>query len=84
MNINVIKQEKGLIEIEMDNLTIAEILRIYLNESGVDFAAWRREHPSKPVVFRIQSDKGVKKVISDAISQIKKDCENISAVLKKK
>jgi len=84
MNLEVVKSEKNEIEMRIDNVTIAEILRVYLYEHGADFAAWRREHPSKPLVFKIQSsDKTVKKAIADAVSAIKKDCDKIVAGLKK-
>lgn len=84
MEINVIKSEKNDAEISVSNTTIAEILRVYLNEQGVEFAAWRKEHPSKPVVLKIQtSGKSVKKAISDAVSAIKKDSEKLVASLKK-
>jgi len=84
MNIQVLKNEKNNVELEMDNATVAEILRVYLYEQGVDFAAWRRDHPSKPLTFKIESkDKAVKKAVSDAASAIKKDCDKILALVKK-
>jgi DNA-directed RNA polymerase subunit L len=79
MEVEIIKSEKDLIELKVDNITIAEILRVYLNEQGIKFAAWRKEHPTKPVVFRIESSgKTVKKAVSDAVSSIKKDLKNIN------
>lgn len=85
MNIEIIKQEKNEVEIKMDNLTVAEILRVYLNEQGIDFAAWRREHPFKPLVMRIESkDKSVKKAVGEAVDAIKKDLDKISSGIKKK
>ncbi len=85
MNIEIINQDKNLIELKIDNQTVAEILRVYLNKQGIEFAAWRKEHPTKPIIFRIESSgKTVKKAISDAISEIKKDLENIEKGLKKK
>jgi len=84
MNIEVVKSEKNEIELKIDNLTIAEVLRAYLYENGVDYAVWRREHPSKPLIFKIESaSKGVKKVVADSVEAIKKDCDKIVAVLKK-
>lgn len=84
MNIEILKQDKNSVELKIDNLTVAEILRVYLNKEGIEFAAWRREHPSKPVVFRIESSgKTVKKAVSDAVEAIKKDCSKILSVLKK-
>lgn len=80
----ILKHEKDIIELKVDNVTIAELLRVYLNNDGIKFAAWRREHPAKPVLFRIESDKGtVKKAISDAVSAIKKDADKIAKSLKK-
>lgn len=84
MNINILKREKNSIELSIDNLTVAEILRTYLNREGIEFAAWRREHPSKPLIFKIEdSEEPVKKIVADAISMIKKDCNNILRVFKK-
>ena len=84
MEVEIIKSEKEDLEVKVDNATVAEILRVYLNEQGVKFAAWRKEHPTKPIVFKIQtSGKTSKKAISEAVSAIKKDAAKISAVLKK-
>ena len=84
MNIEITKDEKHEIELKIDNVTIAEVLRVYLYEAGADFAAWKREHPSKPLVMNIQSsDKTAKKATNDAIIAIKKDCDKLIAVLKK-
>jgi DNA-directed RNA polymerase subunit L len=84
MNIEIIKQEKNEAEIQLDNGTVAEVLRVYLNMQGVEFAAWRREHPTKPVLMRIESSgKTVKKEVSDAIAAISKDLDKIKNSLKK-
>ena len=84
MEVEIIKSEKEDLEVKVDSVTVAEILRVYLNEQGVKFAAWRKEHPTKPIVFKIQtSGKTSKKAISEAVSAIKKDAAKISAVLKK-
>ena len=84
MEVEIIKSEKEDLEVKVDSVTVAEILRVYLNKQGVKFAAWRKEHPTKPIVFKIQtSGKTSKKAISEAVSAIKKDAAKISAVLKK-
>ena len=81
---NVLKNSKNEIEVELGNLTLAEILRVYLNEQGVEFVAWKKEHPSKPVVLKVKtSGKTVKKAISEAVAAIKKDSEKIVSSLKK-
>ena len=80
----MIKDGKNEVEFKVDNLTIAEVLRVYLNEQDVDLAAWRREHPSKPVLMKIKtSGKTVKKAISDAVSAVKKDADALVSGLKK-
>ena len=84
MNIEITKQEKNDIELKIDNQTIAEVLRVYLNNQGIEFSAWRKEHPTKPIVMKIQSTNAVKKAVSDAIAAAKKDLEKISSGLKKK
>jgi DNA-directed RNA polymerase subunit L len=85
MNIEVTKSEKNELDLKIDNITIAEIIKAYLSEQSIDFAAWRREHPSKPATMKIQSSgKTAKKAVSDAIEAIKKDCEKLEAGLKKK
>jgi DNA-directed RNA polymerase subunit L len=84
MNIEILKQEKNSVELKIDSLTVAEILRVYLNKEGIEFAAWRREHPSKPVIFKIESSgKTVKKAVADAVAAIKKDCGKVVSALKK-
>lgn len=84
MEVEVLKNEKNDLEVKLDNATIAEILRVYLNKEGIDLAVWRREHPTKPAVIKIQSSgKTPKKEISDAVAAIKKDLDNILKVLKK-
>lgn len=82
MNIEMINSGKNEIELKIDNGTIAEILRVYLYQNGADYAVWRREHPSKPLIFKIESTKGVKKVVADSVFAIKKDCDAILKVVK--
>ena len=83
MNIEILQNEKDFCELKIDNITVAEILRVYLNEQGIKFAAWRREHPSKPIIFRIETDKGtVKKAVNEAVSAVKKDLNGLLKDLK--
>ncbi len=85
MHIEIVSSEKDAVEFKIDNITVAELFRIYLNEQGIKFAAWRREHPSKPVIMKIQTASGtVKKAVSEAAEAITKDIEALHAVLKKK
>ncbi len=85
MNVEVVTAEKNDLEVKLDNLTVAEILRVYLNEGGVEFAAWRREHPFKPLTLKVKtSGETAKKAVSDAVSAIKKDLDKLNSVVKKK
>lgn len=84
MEIKVAKDDKHDVELLVNSVTVSEILRVYLYKSGVDFAAWRREHPSKPLVFKIASkDSTVSKVVGSAVNSIKKDCAAWTGLLKK-
>ena len=85
MNINIIKSEKEELQIEIDSITIAEILREYLNkDDDVKLAAWRREHPNKnPVLLVKTKGKTAKKAVQDAISQIEKESTKLLSDFKK-
>lgn len=85
MEMNILKNEKEEIEIEFENLTIAEILRVYLNkDSAVTFAAWKREHlTKKPILLVKTKGKAAKKAIDDAVSAITKDLDKVEAEFKK-
>ena len=79
MEIKILESLKNEIKIEIESLTIAELLRVYLNEdSAVTFAAWKREHPTENIKLLVKTkDKDPKKIISNAISTITKDLERV-------
>lgn len=83
--VNVLRSDKDEIELELDNLTLAEILRVYLNkDSSVTFAAWKREHPiKKPKLLVKTKGKTPKKAVSDAVSAINKDLDKAVVEFKK-
>jgi len=85
MEIKYLKQDKNEADIELDNLTIAEVLRAYLiKDSSVEFAAWKREHPSKNPVLSIKTKgKTVKKAIQDAVALIEKEADSLVQAFKK-
>ncbi len=85
MKITYIKDEKNEADIEIDNLTIVEILRTYLSEDeNVSFVAWKREHPTKNPLLKIKtSGKTVRKAVSDAVSRIEKDADKLVDEIKK-
>ena len=85
MDIKVLESSKEEIKLELDNLTIAEILRVYLNkDSNVSVAVWKREHPTKnPILLVRTKGKTAKKAVDDAVSAITKELEKISGDFKK-
>lgn len=83
MNIEFIQEGKDEVEFKIDNPTVAELFRVYLNEQDVKLAVWRKEHPSKPVLMKIQAP-NVKKAVSEAASAIQKDIDSFAALIKKK
>ena len=85
MEVNILKNDKQELKVQVDNLTVVEILRFYLNkDEAVKFAAWRREHPSKPPILHIKTQgKGAKKALQDAISKMEKDTGKLLSEFKK-
>jgi len=85
MDIKILKNSKEEVEIEVDSLTIAEILRVYLNkDSSVNFAAWKREHPTEnPKLLVKTKGKTAKKAVADAVNAIIKDLDNFESDFKK-
>jgi len=75
MEIKIINDEKNELELEINNQTIAELLRVYLNQdSNVKLAAWKKEHYSKPLKIKIIAEgKTPKKALQDAITKIQKE-----------
>ena len=82
MEIKILKQDKNAIDLEIDNLTVVELLRVYLNKENVKLAAWRREHPSKNPVLHVEAD-NPKKIVQKAILAIKKDLDKYMNEFKK-
>ena len=83
MDIKILTEEKGMIEVELPNVTLAELLRVYLNkDSGVEFAAWKRNHPTELPILKVES-KDPKKSIKSAIVLAIKDLDVVEADFKK-
>lgn len=85
MELKIIKEDKNELQISIDNLTVAELVRVYLNEDeSVKLGAWRKEHYSKPIILKIVTEgKTPKKALQDAIAKAKKDLEKYSEEFKK-
>jgi DNA-directed RNA polymerase subunit L len=85
MEMNILKDSKEEIEVEIESLTMVELLRVYLNkDSSVTFAAWKRTHPTKSPILAVKTKgKTPKKALNDAITAITKDLDNLDADFKK-
>ena len=85
MEIKILKEEKDNIVVEINNQTVAELLRVYLNkDDSVVLAVWRREHPEKPVLFELKTKgKSAKKAVEDAVAKIEKDLDKVADDFKK-
>jgi len=85
LGLEILKSSKDEIEVRIGNMTLVEILRVYLNkDSSVSFAAWKREHPSeRPILKVITKGKTAKKALSDAVAAIGKDLGKIESDFKK-
>lgn len=85
MEIKVIKKDRNYIEIELDNLTIVEVLRDMLwQDKATELAAWKREHPSKnPRLILKTQGKEAKKVLLETIEKIQKITKDMITEFKK-
>jgi len=85
MEFKILKSSKEEIEFQLNNLTIAEILRVYLNkDSAVTMTAWKREHITEnPILIVKTKGKTAKKALNDAISTITKDLDKVESDFKK-
>ncbi|MFW5846590.1 MAG: RpoL/Rpb11 RNA polymerase subunit family protein [Nanoarchaeota archaeon] len=79
MEIKILNSDKNSIEVELEEITLAEVLRTYLNQDkNVDFAAWKREHITKNPILKIETSSGTaKKALQDAIKSVVKDLDKI-------
>ena len=85
MIVKVLKNEKDHLEVELANVTIAEVVRNFLwEDSSVTAAAWRREHPTKNPVLVVKTEgKAAKKALTDALNEIKKLNDKVMSEVKK-
>lgn len=82
MEVKIINDEKDTLDVEISSLTIAEVLRVYLNENGAKLAAWKREHPTKNPILHIVGD-NPKKLLKGAIAALEKDIDSAVDEFKK-
>ena len=85
MELKIIKDEKNELEVSIDNLTVAELIRVYLNQDdSVKLGAWKKVHYSKPLILKVVTEgKSAKKALSDAIAKARKDLDKYNDEFKK-
>ena len=74
MEIKILKDEKTELDVEISSLTVAEVLRVYLNKEGAKLAVWKRDHPTKNPVLHIEAD-NPKKLLKAAIAKLEKEID---------
>lgn len=75
MELNFLKSGKTEVEVEIENLTLAEILRVYLSkDSSVEFVAWKREHLTEKPILKVRA-KDVKSAVKAAVEAIFADVD---------
>lgn len=79
MDFEILKESKEELEIKIENVTLAELLRVYLNnDEKVKFVAWKRQNHQEPAILRIEtSGQDPKKAIKNAIKEVTKELEKI-------
>lgn len=82
MEIKVLAEDKTFMDLEIDSLTIVELMRVYLNKEGAKMAAWKRDHPSKNPTLHIEADQP-RKLLQKAIASVQKDLAAIETDFKK-
>jgi len=75
MIVKVLKNEKNHLEIELENLTVAELVRNELwEDSAITIAAWKKTHPTKnPVLVVKTTGKAAKKALTECLERIGKN-----------
>ena len=82
MDVKILKSSKDEIKFEIESLTIAEVLRVYLNKEGAKLAVWKREHPTKNPILHIEGD-NPKKLLKKAIATLEKEIDKVVDEFKK-
>ena len=82
MEIKILKDEKNELDIEISSLTIAEVLRVYLNKQDVKLAAWKKAHETSNPVLHIEAD-NPRKLLKAAIKALEKEIDSTVDEFKK-
>ena len=85
MIVKILKNEKNHLEMELANLTVAELVRNELwEDSSVTIAAWKKSHPTKNPVLVIKTEgKTAQKVLIECLERIEKNNKQLIEDAKK-
>ncbi|MBU2497183.1 MAG: hypothetical protein KJ767_03945 [Nanoarchaeota archaeon] len=84
MEVKIIDKKQNELKIEIDDLTICEVLRKELwEDKNIVQASYTRKHPTENPVLHLQTDgKSAKKALQDAIARLSKKNEEILKAFK--
>jgi DNA-directed RNA polymerase subunit L len=82
MEIKILRDEKNILDVEISSLTIAEVLRVYLNKQNVKLAAWKKAHQTSAPVLHIEAD-NPKSLLKKAIKELEKEIDKTVDEFKK-
>ncbi len=84
MKVKFLEKKQNEVKIEIDNLTICEVLRKELwEDKATTIAAYSRKHPTESPILHLQTDgKSAKKVLQDAIKRLEKKNEELGSSFK--
>jgi len=85
MELKFLKSEKNSVEIEFSDVTLIEIMKVYLNrDSDVTFVAWKKEHATVNPVLKVETkSKDVKVVLKNAVKAIVSELDDSLSEFKK-
>jgi len=85
MDVEVVKDEKDLIEIKFigENRAISNLIASQLLEDGVDFAGVREEHPLITNTILVVKGKTVLKAVGRAVSSVKEQVVEVKKLASK-
>ena len=82
MEIKILKDEKNELDMELSSLTIAEVLRVYLNKNGAKLAVWKRGRITENPILHVEGD-NPKKLLKGAIEMLDKEIDGVVDEFKK-
>lgn len=84
MKVKVLEKSQNEIKIELDDLTLCELIRKELwEDKSLVQASYSRKHPIENPILHVQTEgKSAKKALQDAIKRLEKKNEELIKVFK--